>query len=117
MTEEENPVLAALVAEVMGKAGDGSEVLAKLDPQIPWVKLTTLVDTEIVIVDFEERIGMDGDPAYVCRLVTEDGQMVRGTFGGNAVRHKIDVSKEYLPLKFKLLKKKSKEGLQYFDLE
>jgi hypothetical protein len=117
MTENENPELAALVDAIASKAGSGTDVLAKLDPQIPWVKLSTLVDTAIIVVDFEERVGMDGEPAFVCRLITEDAQMVRGTFGGKAVMHKLEVCKDRLPLKFNLLKKKSKDGLQYFDLE
>ena len=117
MTEEANPELAALVDAIASKTGSGTDVLAKLDPQIPWVKLTTLVDTPIIVVDFEERVGMDGDPAYVCRIITDDAVMVRGTFGGKAVMHKLDVCKDRLPLKFNLIKKRSKEGLQYFDLE
>ncbi len=117
MTENENPVLTALVEQIVAKAGSGTEVLSELDPQIPWVKLSTLVDEQLIVVDFEERVGMDGEPAYVCRLITSEGQMVRGTFGGNAIRHKLDVCKGRLPLTFKLLKKKSKEGLQYFDFE
>lgn len=119
MSEQETPdVVQTIINQSLAKANPGKAILDELDPQLPWAKATELVGQELVFVDFEARKGLDEGDAYACRVVTKDHTLVRVTFGGHAVMHKLDVVAKQLPLTFKLMKRKSKQtGMSYFDLE
>lgn len=118
MSDAIDPTIQALIDYGQQQAVDGAEVLHELDPELPFVQCGEVVGKTVIIVDFDERQGPYPEPFYSCRVITEEGDLVRVAMGSDAIKKKLDIVKDRLPLRFKIIETVAeKSGLKYFDLE
>jgi len=118
MSDNIDPTIQALIDYAQAQAQDGAEVLQELDPELPFVQCSDLVGQRVIFLDFEERQGPYPDPFYSCRVLTPEGDLMRMATGSNAIKKKLDLVKDRLPLHFTITEHKSeKSGLTYHDIE
>ncbi len=86
-----------------------------LYPDSERIESSQLVGKDFVILKATELDGQHGK-FNVC-LVQIDGKEQSTAFGSKVVNDRISQIREFLPVKVKMIEKKSKEGRVYFDLE
>ena len=87
----------------------------ELYPDADRIESAALMGEEFVIKEATELDGQHGK-FHVC-LVEHNGKTVSTAFGSKVVNDRIGQIKDKLPVRVKMVEKKSKEGRIYFDLE
>lgn len=86
-----------------------------LYPDTERVESAALMGKEFVLKEAKELDGQHGK--FNVALIEVDGKTMSTAFGSKVVNARISEVRDKLPVKCKMVEKKSKEGRVYYDLE
>ena len=95
-----------------------SEVLPErkeLYPDADRIESTVLIGNEFILKEATELDGKHGK--FNVALIEYEGKDVSTAFGSKVVNERINQIRNELPVRCKMVEKKSKEGRVYYDLE
>ncbi len=104
--------------QTMGDIKNIKDVLPErkeLYPDKDRVESSALIGKEFVIKEATELDGQHGK--FNVALLEVDGKEVSTAFGSKVVNARIEEIRKDLPVRCKMVEKKSKEGRVYYDLE
>jgi len=87
----------------------------ELYPDADRIESSALIGNEFILKEATELDGKHG--RFNVALIEYEGKTVSTAFGSKVVNDRINQIRDNLPVRCKMIEKKSKEGRVYYDLE
>ena len=117
MTKKEATVFDKYVEEQKVKAQDGSQILADIEPELPWVDVKDLVGQRILLMSMEEDEPKYGERKIRVTCGSESDNAFRFSSEHMALIRNIDALEPYFPVWVVVEMSASKQGREYFHLQ
>ncbi len=112
-----DPKIQAMVDQAKALAKDGTKLIEELTPELPWEKMANLVGSRILIMAVEKGYSELTDDVQRVTFVKEDDSAWRVTCTSTVVNSKLVKLADRLPLWVNVVKRDSRSGYEYYDLE